>query len=354
MPVAPEPFETAPAVPGPDRRTSCPSSSTTAPPTTRTTGSRGSRPTRATGSRSSTPRTLTDPLFPPVENLRMSNRIQASCPDYPIQQYFGDYQHFVQNKAKEWGDLCGADHHVCTFADYPGGDVNATPTGLVPDRRHDAAEPLHRPLRAAARQPERSRSRSSTSRRRFRSARRTRPPSSRRTSPGRPSRPAASRARAAHACASTWRARRRRPTTPSRTRTPSQADPVANLFINGGRCPVHDRAGRPGRRRLRQPAARRARDDDRRHEGDRRLHGLDRAGRAAERAPLRRLPRRHRGDGRPRPVPRRRARAAPATFELHGNGWRFEPGHRIRIELAQDDAPYLKTSRSPRRSRSTA
>ena len=74
--------------------------------------------------------TFTDPLFTPVENLRMSNRIQATIPSYPIQQYFGDYQHFVQNKAKEWGDLCGADHHVCTFADYPGGDVNATPTGL--------------------------------------------------------------------------------------------------------------------------------------------------------------------------------------------------------------------------------
>ena len=45
----------------------------------------------------------------------MSNRLRASCPDYPIQQYFGDYQHFVQNKAKEWGDICGADHHVCTL-----------------------------------------------------------------------------------------------------------------------------------------------------------------------------------------------------------------------------------------------
>ena len=30
-------------------------------------------------------------------------------------------------------------------------------------------------------------------------------------------------------------------------------------------------------------------------------------------------------------------RDGPATFELHGNGWRFEPGHRIRIELTQDD-----------------
>ena len=64
--------------------------------------------------------TLTDPLFPPVENLRMSNRIQRQVPGYPIKQYFGDYQHFVQNKAKEWGDLCGADHHVCTLRRLPG------------------------------------------------------------------------------------------------------------------------------------------------------------------------------------------------------------------------------------------
>ncbi len=61
----------------------------------------------------------------------MSNRLQAAVPGYPIQQYYGDYQHFTQNKAKEWGDICGTDRHVCTFADYPGGDVNATPNGLV-------------------------------------------------------------------------------------------------------------------------------------------------------------------------------------------------------------------------------
>jgi hypothetical protein len=75
--------------------------------------------------------TFTDPLFTPVEHLRMANRILAAVPGYPIQQYYGDYQHFVQNKAKEWGDICGADRHVCRFADYPGGDLNASPTGLA-------------------------------------------------------------------------------------------------------------------------------------------------------------------------------------------------------------------------------
>src|SRR5207249_4485621 len=75
--------------------------------------------------------TFTDPLFTSVESLRMSNRLQSVVPDYPIQQYFGDYEHFTQNKPREWGDICGADHHVCTLADYPGGDVNATPPTLV-------------------------------------------------------------------------------------------------------------------------------------------------------------------------------------------------------------------------------
>ena len=71
-----EPVRDQPALRRTRSRTPCPSSSTTAPPTTRTTSSRGSRPTRATGSRSSTPPRFTDPLFTPVENLRMSNRIQ--------------------------------------------------------------------------------------------------------------------------------------------------------------------------------------------------------------------------------------------------------------------------------------
>ena len=34
-------------------------------------------------------------------------------------------------------------------------------------------------------------------------------------------------------------------------------------------------------------------------------------------------------------------------FELHGNGWQFPKGHSIRIELTQDDDPYLKRSNAP-------
>ncbi|MGH2980498.1 MAG: alpha/beta hydrolase family protein, partial [Solirubrobacterales bacterium] len=74
--------------------------------------------------------TFTDPLFPAVENRRMINRLQAVDPNYPIQAYYGDYQHFVQNKAKVWADVCGADHHRCNNADYPGttpADFSAAP-----------------------------------------------------------------------------------------------------------------------------------------------------------------------------------------------------------------------------------
>jgi predicted acyl esterase len=66
--------------------------------------------------------TWTDPLFPTIETLRFYNKLKAVNPDYPVQAYFGDYQHFVANKAKEWGDLCGDDHHVCTIEDFRNSD----------------------------------------------------------------------------------------------------------------------------------------------------------------------------------------------------------------------------------------
>jgi hypothetical protein len=35
------------------------------------------------------------------------------------------------------------------------------------------------------------------------------------------------------------------------------------------------------------------------------------------------------------------------VFDLHGAGWRFPQGHRVRIEIAQDDDAYIKTSNIP-------
>jgi X-Pro dipeptidyl-peptidase (S15 family)/X-Pro dipeptidyl-peptidase C-terminal non-catalytic domain len=76
---------------------------------------------------------LTDPLFPPIENHRMINRMLSVAPSWPIQQHYGDTQHFVQNKAKEWTDVCAIEgaRRRCLLQDYPGGDVDATPSNLV-------------------------------------------------------------------------------------------------------------------------------------------------------------------------------------------------------------------------------
>ena len=75
--------------------------------------------------------TWTDPLFPTMESLRFYNKLKKMNPKYPMQMYLGDYQHFVANKPKEWDDLCGDDHHVCTIEDYPGaatGNFKKAPT----------------------------------------------------------------------------------------------------------------------------------------------------------------------------------------------------------------------------------
>jgi predicted acyl esterase len=62
--------------------------------------------------------TWTDPLFTTMQSgVAFYNKLKSIAPKYPMQMYLGDYQHFVANKAKEWGDLCGDDHHVCTLGD---------------------------------------------------------------------------------------------------------------------------------------------------------------------------------------------------------------------------------------------
>jgi putative CocE/NonD family hydrolase len=70
--------------------------------------------------------TWTDPLFPTMESMRFYNKLKKIAPDYPITVYLGDYQHFVANKATEWGDLCGEDHHICTLEDFrrPNGSLD--------------------------------------------------------------------------------------------------------------------------------------------------------------------------------------------------------------------------------------
>ncbi|HYI44805.1 MAG TPA: CocE/NonD family hydrolase C-terminal non-catalytic domain-containing protein [Actinomycetota bacterium] len=66
--------------------------------------------------------TWTDPLFPTMESVRFYNKLKSIDAAYPVSMYLGDYQHFVANKPKEWGDLCGDDHHVCNLEDFRGAD----------------------------------------------------------------------------------------------------------------------------------------------------------------------------------------------------------------------------------------
>ena len=78
--------------------------------------------------------TWTDPLFPTMEHMRFYNKLKSVDPGYPITTYLGDYQHFVQNKAKEWDDLCGDDHHVCKYEDYVVKPTGAANLNRAPSR----------------------------------------------------------------------------------------------------------------------------------------------------------------------------------------------------------------------------
>jgi acetyl esterase/lipase len=80
------------------------------------------------------PATWTDPLFPTMENVRFYNKLTDVAPDYPITMYLADIQHFVANKAKEWGDLCGDDHHVCTLDDFKKADGSLGNLNRAPSR----------------------------------------------------------------------------------------------------------------------------------------------------------------------------------------------------------------------------
>ncbi len=286
--------------------------------------------------------TLTDPLFTPVEALRMSNRIQAAVPGYPIQQYFGDYQHFVQNKAKEWGDLCGADHHVCTFADYSGGDVNADPAGLyrtgVTTRLNAFVDHFAQPPgNASEPQPAYD----------VTAALQICPQNATAEFPA--NEPGATFTAPSFFQLAPHRLRidvsGTQTTTNNAEPNPhaSQADPVINIFTNGSRCPFTTTPAGPGVAVYDSPAlaeratmigATKLTVDYQASTGvgvqlNARLYDVfpDGTQVMVDRGPYRVL-----------------SASGPATFELHGNGWRFEPGHKIRLELAQDDATFLKAS----------
>nr|MBA2506731.1 prolyl oligopeptidase family serine peptidase [Thermoleophilaceae bacterium] len=300
--------------------------------------------------------TFTDPLFPPQEHRRMAERLKAAAPNYPVQEYYGDYQHFVQNKAKEWGDVCGADRHVCTYTDYPGGDLNQTPPTIA--REVGATTRLNRFLDAYA------------------------DPSA---NPAEPQ-PALDVTASLQVCPQNAASLGARPDEPGprftegsfaalapntltvlapglQTTTSdaapnnhaANADPVQNSLAqtNRGKCPVEQSPGGfasagPGVATYDSAALTRnvtmvgtssvtanfnvigggaspfqlnARVYDLAPDGTQTM--VDRGTRTFTET------------------------AGPLTFDVHGNGWRFDKDHKIRIELAQDDDPYIKSSAVP-------
>jgi dienelactone hydrolase len=284
---------------------------------------------------------MTSPLFSQVEHRRMVERLKSVVPAYPVQEYYGDVGDFTQNKAKEWGDLCGGDHHLCALADYPGGDLNADPSTLErpgvttklnrfvdyytrPPGNRDAPQPSFDvtaalqvcPANASAELP------ADEPGERIRAARfgQLAPNSLRLDGAG---------------AQTTTNAAEPNPHADS-------ADPLTNFIANGGRCPVDSSPAGPGvavydfpelaqavtmigRPRVTVP-----------HTGV--GTGVQLNARLYELMP----------SGEQVLVDRGGARVtqpnATTSFDLNGNAWRFRAGDRLRIELAQDDAPYVKRS----------
>jgi dienelactone hydrolase len=296
--------------------------------------------------------TFTDPLFPSAEHRRMAERLKSVRADYPIQEYYGDYQHFTQNKAREWGDVCGADRHVCKLADYAGADVNVDPGGLV---RRGVTTRLNRFLdhyahpqgaNASAPQPGRDVVAAlqvcEDTARMFGVAPSDAGPqflarSFRELAPGTLRvEVAGSQSTASRATSNAHAAR---------------ADPVANQASNSSRCVVESSPGgsaSAGAGTATYDSAPLAADVTTigqprivvEHAGsgagvqlNARVYDLDpAAGRQllVDRGPFRVA----------QPT-------ATSTWDLHGNGWRFAKEHRIRIEVSQDDSPFMKSSSQP-------
>ena len=288
--------------------------------------------------------TFTDPLFTHTEHRRMVDRLRSIDRGYPVQEYYGDYQHFAQNKRKEWSDLCGADRDVCTLSDYPGGNLNANPAGLagigVNTRLNRFVDHFVRPPGNAS-QPAPALD--------VTASLQICPANASQAFPldGPGPRFTAATFDALARGRLTLRADGAQTTTNKAAPNPHavSSDPIENELRNGKRCPVETTPAGPGvatydmepldrdytmigRTRVTVP-----------HTGT--GEGLQLNARLYDLFP----------DGRAVMVDRgvRRVAAANETtvFDLHGNGWLFPKGHRVRVELAQDDEPFIRASSQP-------
>ena len=261
--IAADPFERTP-LRCHAARPRCPSSSTTARRTTRTTSSTAcrsdQRPASPSSARARSP-------------TRCSRRRSTGgwwsgsstvVPGYPVQEYYGDYNHFVQNKAQGVGRPVRRRPHVCTLRRLPARKPQRRAGGPRAHRGDHAAQPLHRPLRQAARatpiEPAPDFDVTASLQVCPQNAESAFPP---------PSRASASRLErfaelAPHISEARRQARSRRPRT-SRcpTCTPSTPTRSPTPLTNRARCPVESALGGAGRGDLRLRPSRPMRYDDR-------------------------------------------------------------------------------------------
>lgn len=282
---------------------------------------------------------FSDQLFPLEEHRRMANTLRSIVPDYPLKEYYGDLGDFVRNKGKEWADLCDRDDHPCTTDDYKRG-FNNTPRRFM---RFGVATRLNRFLDHYARPPG--------------NARQPRPENDvtvslqtcpQNTSDLWPLDQPGERFNAltfGDLAPNLWSLEMNgaEPTTADAEPNPHavEADPVANP--DG--CPAHTAPAGAGV----------AVYDSDELAGDATMIGQTRltatvAGAAAGAQLNARLydvyP-----DGTQVLVDRGVHTLADdsetVVFDLHGAAWRFPEGHRIRVEIAQDDDPYVRRSDTP-------
>lgn len=294
--------------------------------------------------------TFTDPIFPGVEHRRFTNRLLAVNPGYPVKANYGDYQHFTQNKAREWGDLCGGDGHLCAHpGDYPGGDVNAAPPSRsrkgITTKLNEFIDHYGKPAGGyAAGAP--SFDVTATAQICPQNASPDFPPDF----PGPSFTGKSFEALAPNRLRLDMRGAQ---TTFSKVAANDHAvtaDPVFNQQTNANRCAVEQRvAGLGVASYTSDPlASRQTMIGGAEAEFEFELSGSpDGAQMNARLYDV--LP-----DGRAVLVDRGTRRltqaevaAGRATIALHGNAWLFEAGHRIRIELAQDDEPFVKATTVP-------
>jgi predicted acyl esterase len=284
--------------------------------------------------------TFSDQLFPMEEHRRMQKRLRAIAPGYPLQEYYGDYNHAVQNKAKEWGDLCGGGHHVCRVADYKRG-FNNSPQRIL---RVGVTTRLNRFIDHYARppgNPRQARPRSDVTVS-LQTCRQNASALWPLDEPGQ----RFNALRLEDLAPTTWQLALdgRQQTVNKVAPNPhaAQSDPVANTASNGSTCPSHtEPAGAGVAVYDSEPLA-----GDVTMIGQTRLtaqvegtgSGLQLNARLYDLFPNGSQVLVDRG------VHMLAEPSGTVVVDLHGNGWRFLEGHRLRLELTQDDDPYVKSS----------